>query len=25
MFDHTMHCGSVHDWFTFTGGDTTYN
>ncbi len=25
MSDHTMHCGSVHDWFTFTGGDTTYN
>jgi hypothetical protein len=20
-----MHCGSVHDWFTFSGGDTPYN
>jgi hypothetical protein len=23
--DNTMHCGSVNGWFTFSGGDTTYN
>jgi len=25
MSDGLLHCGSVHDWFTLTGGETTYN
>jgi hypothetical protein len=25
MADGIMHCGSVNGWFTFSGGDTTYN
>ncbi len=25
MADETLHCGSVHGWFTLTGGETTYN